>query len=139
MEHQSVHIKPEINYGQLLNFIPTAIAIAGLVWWQSSFQTETREQLMATRQARETYIPVINALQKGLDQLTQRVQLMAESTLDTRKATADTLFEWQKTNNAIRDKLETIQVDIAVIKAQLPGIDHQLEQNEQKRRQPQQQ
>lgn len=120
--NQPVHIKPEINYGQLLNFIPTALAMAGLVWWTASFQTETREQLSTARQARETYVPIILALQKGLDQLTQRVQLMAEGTLDTRKATSDTLLEWQKTNNSIRDRLEQIQVDIAVIKTQLPRM-----------------
>lgn len=104
------HFDPTFNIGHIITTITFAGTLAGVVWWQSNFQTRTEERLAASEMMRAQYIPIINdviKLQNG-----ENIQIANINTV---------LLEMQSVNREQQEAIAGIRERIAKIEGREGG------------------
>lgn len=99
------HFDPSFNLGHLINAAALALTLAGMIWWQSGFQTRTELRLDANDEVRRTYVPIVDAMKGSSEVTNDRLFRLGEALKELRDVGRDQIVESSK----LRERLVAVE------------------------------
>lgn len=114
-----IRFDPTINAGHLLTAGVFSLALLGVAWSQSNFQTATNYRLQQSEEARAKFTPQVEQVVIAQVATTQRFDSVGSALREVRDATRDLT----EVNAQIRERIAAIETKLRILPAKTGSLE----------------